>query len=224
MVGAVLGFIAVTAARRRDWTAAKRAGLTASVIFATFCGIYFAWTVWQSGRGVAGWVNPNRGNGQALTGSPVGDMLSNLFNTFQHLATMYQLQPQINGETVVIWATLLTVLFCAAPFMLMTASKAHSWGWLLGLATFVGVSAIAIVVQLQVFTANDEYFVLVSARYALAFIPWVVACLAVVASRRRLLRTSVGFVALGFSVMLLAELGLFTLGPALTSNANLLVG
>lgn len=224
IVAAVLGYVAVAAARRRDWAAAKRPALNAAVIFVSFCVVYFAWTHWQNGRGVAHWVNPNKANGQPLTGSKVGDMLSNLFNTFQHLATMYQLQPQINGETVVIWATLLTVLFCAGPFMLMTASRSRSWGWLLGLATFVGVSSIAIVVQLQVFSANHEYFVMVSSRYALAFIPWVVACLAVVASRRRLLRTSTGFVAFGFVLMLLAELGLFTLGPALISNTTLLVG
>lgn len=221
---AVLGFVAIVAARKRDWTGAKRAVLVASVIFASFCAVYLVWTHWQAGRGVPNWVNPNKANGQPLNGSKAGDMLSNLFNTFQHLATMYQLQPQINGETVVIWATLLTVLFCAAPFMLMTASRSYSWGWLLGLATFVGVSSVAIVVELQVFAANHEYFVMVSARYALAFIPWVVACLAVVASRRRLLRTSTGFVAVGFVVMLLAELGLFTLGPALISNTTLLVG
>ncbi|MBR7836242.1 glycosyltransferase family 39 protein [Actinospica durhamensis] len=224
IVAAVLGFVAIVAARKRDWTAVRRAALVAGVIVASFGAVYLAWTHWQAGRGVANWVNPNKANGQALTGSKAGDMLSNLFNTFQHLATMYQLQPQINGETVVIWATLLTVLFCAAPLMLMTASKSYSWGWLLGLATFVGVSAIAIVVELQVFAANHEYFVMVSARYALAFIPWVVACLAVVASRRRLLRTSTGFVAIGFAVMILAELGLFTLGPALISNTTLLVG
>ncbi len=224
IVAAILLFHAVVSARKRDRPAATRAVLNAAVIFVGFCVVYFAWTHYQAGRGVANWVNPNKANGQPLTGSKAGDMLSNLFNTFQHLATMYWLQPQINGETVVIWSTLLTVLFCAAPFMLMTASRSYSWGWLLGLATFVGVSSIAIVVQLQVFAANHEYFISVSARYALAFIPWVVACLAVVASRRRLLRTTTGFVAIGFAVMLLAELGLVTLGPALTSNANMLVG
>ncbi|WP_034265861.1 glycosyltransferase family 39 protein [Actinospica robiniae] len=224
IVAAVLGCIAISAARKRDWPAAKRAALVGSVIFVSFCAVYLVWTHWQNGRGVADWVNPNAANGVPIMGWTLGDILSNLFNTFQHLATMYQLQQQINGETVVIWATLLTVLFCAAPLMLMTASKSYSWGWMLGAATFVGVTSIAIVVELQVFTANDEYFVLVSARYALAFIPWVIACLAVVASRRRLLRTSTGFVVFGFVLMLLAEMEWFTMGPALTSNATLLVG
>jgi hypothetical protein len=224
MVAAVLGFVALTAALDRDWAAAKRLALVGSAIVAAFGAVYLAWTHWQAGRGEVGWVNPNAANSVPLKGSATGDMLSNLFSTFQHLGTTFYLQQQINGETVVIWGTFLTVVFCAAPFMLMTASKARSWGWLLGLATFVGVSLVAIVVEFQVFSVNDAYFVMVSARYALAFIPWVVACLAVVASRRRLLRTSAAFVGIGLAVMLLAETGLLTLGPALTSNATLLVG
>jgi hypothetical protein len=209
------------AARRR---AALRPLLVAASVYAAFLLTFLGWTVYQDHRGSPGWVNPNAADGLALTGSPVGDFVSNLFGTFQHLTTSYWLAPEVSGESVVIWATLLCVLFCAAPLVVMTASRSWSWGWLLGLGTFVGISAVAIAVQAQVFMANDQYFQVVSARYALSFLPWAIVCLAVVAHRRRLLRTGYAVVSLGLVVMLLAETGVFSLGPALSSHSSFLIG
>jgi hypothetical protein len=83
---------------------------------------------------------------------------------------------------------------------------------------------VALAVEAQVFTANDQYFAIVAGRYALCFLPWAIVCLAVVAYRRRLLRTTVSFVSLGLAVMLLAEFGVLTLGPALSNRTSFLVG
>jgi hypothetical protein len=58
----------------------------------------------------------------------------------------------------------------------------------------------------------------------MSFIPWVIACLAVVAGRRRLTKTSFTFVGIGMVVVVLAETGIFTLGPALVDQVSFLVG
>ena len=224
VVGGVTLFLGAAALYRRDRRAAIRPLLVTASIGLGFALTYGGWTVFQNHRGAAGWVNPNLGSGASLTGSPAGDLLSNLFGTFQNLTTAYWLPSTINGETVVIWATLLCVILVAAPLMLMTASRSRSWGWILGIGTFLGITAVSIAVETQVFVTNDQYFVNVSSRYALTFLPWAILCLAVVAGRRRLLKSSYTLVSLGLLVMLLAETGLFTLGPALASHASYLVG
>jgi hypothetical protein len=224
VVGAIVAVLAAAAWRRGDRSEALRGGATALAIAVAFCGVYGGWTLYQSGRGQAGWVNPNLADGLPLTGSAAGDLLSNMFGTFQHLTTSYWLADNVNGESVVIWATLLCVVLGAAPFVLMATTRVRSWGWQLGLGTAVGVSTIAVVVETQVFATSGRYFAIVTGRYALSFLPWVIACLAVVASRRRLSRSGVAFTGLGLTVMLLATTGLFTLGPALSSRTSFLIG
>jgi len=223
-VACVTGFMALAAVGRGDRARALRTVVPGAAIAAAFGVVYFGWSRFQAGRGRADWVNPNKGNGQPLTGSTAGDLLSNLFGTFQHLTTNYWLAPQINGESLTIWATFLGVVLGAAPLLVMVISRARSWGWALGLAAFVGVSCVSLVVEYQVYADNDEFFVQVAARYAMSFLPWLIACLAIVASRRRLLKTSMAFAGLGTAVMLLAETGLFTLGPALVDHTSFLVG
>lgn len=225
VVGGVAFVLAVRELRPgRDRRAALPPLRVAIAIGVGYLLVFLGWSVFQNHRGDPNWVNPNAANSVPLTGSKVGDFVSNLFGTFQHLTTNYWLGPEINGETVVIWATLLCVLFCAAPLLVMTVSRSWSWGWLLGLGTFLGISAVALVVEAQVYLANHAYFVIVPGRYALSFLPWAVVCLAVVAHRRRLLRSSYVFVAAGLLVMFLAETGLLTLGPALASRTPFLVG
>ena len=225
----IVGGVALVLAARealaaRDWRPALRPFLVAVSIGAGYLLVFLGWDVFQNHRGDPHWVNPNSVDSVPLTGSRIGDFVSNLFGTFQHLTTNYYLQPQVNGETVVIWATLLCVLCCAAPLLVMTVSRSWSWGWLLGLGTFAGISMVALVVEAQVYMANHAFFVIVPARYALSFLPWTVVCLAVVAHRRRLLRTSFLFVSAGLLVVFLAETGLLTLGPALVSRTAFLVG
>lgn len=223
-VGCVAAVMAIAARRRGERPEALRTGVLSAAILGSFAAVYLGWGLFQGHRGDPGWVNPNAGNGLPLNGSPVGDLLSNLFGVYQHLTTNYWLAPQINGETVTIWATMLGVVLGAAPLLVMVISRRRSWSWVLGLAAFVSVAAVSIAVEIEVFVENDEYFAMVSARYALSFLPWVIACLAIVAGRRRLLKTSVAFVGLGTAVLLLAETGLFSLGPALVDHVSTLVG
>jgi hypothetical protein len=210
--------------RSRDWRPALRPFLVAVAVGFGYLLVFVGWSSFQNHRGDPGWVNPNSVDSVPLTGSKLGDMASNLFGTFQHLTTNYYLGPEVNGETMVIWATLLCVVFCAAPLLAMTVSRSWSWGWLLGLGTFVGISMVALVVEAQVYVVNHAYFVIVPGRYALSFLPWAVVCLAVLAYRRRLLRSSFLFVSAGLLIMFLAETGLLTLGPALASRTSFLVG
>jgi hypothetical protein len=219
-----LGISALTFRRDRDLRAALRPCLVAVSILAGFLITFLGWDVFQNHRGVKHWVNPNAVNGMPLTGSKAGDFLSNLFGTFQHLTTSFWLQPQISGESVVIWATLLCLVFCSAPVAAMVASRSWSSGWLLGAGTLAGISAIPLAVELQVYMANHEYFQVVSARYAISFLPWTILCLAVVAHRRRLLRTTQLFVTFGLLVMVLAELHVVNLGTTLGSHTGFIVG
>lgn len=224
VVGAVTATLAVGALRRHDRAAAVRHAAITAAVAVGFAGTYAGWLWYQSGRGQAGWANPNAGDSLALTGSQAGDLLGNLFGTFQHLTTNYWLSDSVNGETVVIWATLLGVLLVAAPLCVMTLSRSGTWGWVLGLATFGGISAVALVVEAQVYLSSRQYFAVVAGRYALSFLPWAIACLAVVAARRRLLRSGTALVTLGLMVLLLSETGLFSLGPALSSQTSFLIG
>jgi hypothetical protein len=224
VVGATAFFMAVAALRRRERGEATRLLLVTGAIAVAFVLVFGGWSVFQDHRGVANWVNPNLADGTALSGSPTGDLLSSTFGIFGHLTTNFWLQPQIDGETVVIWATLLGVLLVAAPLMVMVAVRSRSAGWILGLGTFLGITAVTFAVQAQTFLANDEYFVSVAPRYALAFLPWAIACLALVASYRRMRWSIVTLVSVGLAVMLLAETGLFSLGPALTQTGTILVG
>lgn len=224
VVGGIAAVLAAGAWRRGDRGAALRAGRVALAVAVGFCLVYGGWTVFQSGRGQAGWVNPNLADGVPAAGSAAGDLLSNLFGTFQHLTTNYWLADDVNGESVVIWATLLGVVLGAAPFALLATSRARSWGWQLGVGTAVGISAVAVVVETQVYATSGRYFAVVAGRYALSFLPWAIACLAVVAGRRRLARSGIAFAGLGVAVMLLATTGLFTLGPALSSRTSFLIG
>ncbi len=223
-VGAVAAAIALRERRRADRRAAMRAAVFSAAVAVSFAVVYLGWSRFQHGRGDPDWVNPNLNNGLPLKGSPAGDLLSNLFGSYQHLTTNYWLAPQINGETVTIWATLLGVVLAAAPLMVLATSRLRSWSWVLGVATFAGVTVVSLVVELEVYLENHRYFAIVSARYALSFLPWVIACLAVVVGRRRLLKSSVAFVGLGTAVLLLAETGLFSLGPALVERVPTLVG
>jgi 4-amino-4-deoxy-L-arabinose transferase-like glycosyltransferase len=224
VVGAVTAVLAVQAARRRDWLSAGRQARVGAAVGAGFVGTYLGWLWFQSGRGQDGWSNPNAVDALDPTGSKAGDLLSNLFGTFEHLTTNYWLSDSINGETVVIWATLLGVLLVAAPLCVMTLSRSGSWSWVLGVATFGGISAVALVVEAQVYLTSHQFFAVVAGRYALSFLPWAIACLAVVATRRRMLRSGTALVAVGLTVLLLSESGLFTLGPALSSHTPFLVG
>ena len=224
VVGATAFFMAVAALRRRERSEAVRLLLVTCAVGFAFVLVFGGWSVFQDHRGVANWVNPNLGDGVALTGSPMGDFLSSTFGIFGHLTTNFWLQPQINGETVVIWATLLGVLLVAGPLMIMVAVRSRSAGWILGLGTFLGITAVTFAVQAQTYQANDEYFVSVAPRYALAFLPWAIGCLALVASHRRMRVSTVTVVSVGLAVMLLAETGLFSLGPALTQTGTILVG
>jgi hypothetical protein len=63
----------------------------------------------------------------------------------------------------------------------MATTRIRSWAWQLGLGTAVGVSAVAVVVETQVFATSGRYFAIVTGRGAISFLPWVIACLAVVA-------------------------------------------
>jgi hypothetical protein len=209
---AVAAVLAFAAWRRGEKARARALALAALAGAAAFCAVYLGWLLYQAGRGVAHWVNPNAP--PHLSGSQLGDLLSTWFSGFQHLVIDYYLPQQVNGETIMLWAMLLTMILVAAPLLVMAVSRGRSAAWILGLATLLGIVCYPPIVEFQVYMANKGYFPIVTGRYGMTFIPWAIACLAIVAGRRRLLRLSTATVGLGSVVMVLGLLGVFNLGPA----------
>lgn len=214
ILAAVLLVLAVVRRRAGDSHAAWRLILTAVAIGVSFLVVFKGWAIFQSGRGVPNWQNPIAGvTGRDYSGAPVDEMLSTTFSGFQ-LVTGYWLQPQLDGETVTLWSRLLNIVLAAAPFLALVAFRRRTPEWALGLATFGGMLAFPLIVELQVYSQSHLYFAYVTPRYGMTLIPLAVACLAVVANKLRLVRTSAAYVGVGLLVMLLASTGVWALGPA----------
>jgi hypothetical protein len=216
VVAGVTLVIALVRWRRGDRRGARGAAGVCLGILVAFCVVYFGWQAFQAGRGVADWVNPVAGvDDKPLTRAALRDLLGTSLSGFQGLVSSYYLQPQINGRTIADWATALNWLVVTAPFVVLVVGLVkRSPVWILGLATIVGILGYPMIVQVQVYLQNHEYFPQVNTRYGLTFVPWAVACLAIAASRGRLLKTTAATVGVGAAVMLLAVSGVLSLGGA----------
>jgi hypothetical protein len=206
-----LAIMAVAAARRGDRQRARRLGLVVAGVVGAFLVVFLGWTALQGLRGQDGWVNPlSHIAGRELHGLPVDELLGTSFSGLQ-LVTSYYLQPQVTGESVVLWARLLGALVTAAPLLALLAFAPRSPRWVVGAITLGGLLAFPLVSEAQVYLQNDQYLPTVAGRYGLSFVPWAFACLALVAADRRLVRTAAATVAAGAAVMLLAVSGVWTL-------------
>jgi hypothetical protein len=213
VLAAVILIMAVVRYRQRDRRQAAHLALTVVGMAVAFLVVYKGWSIFQSHRGVANWVSPIAGiSSEPVNGSPLNELLSTSFSGFQ-LINFYYLPAQINGEIVSLWGRVLGIIVTAAPFLAMASFRARAPQWVLGLATIGGILAYPLIVELQVYFEDREYFPAIVPRYGLSLIPMSLACLAVVASRLRMWRTFVLFVAIGVVVMLLAVTGWFQLGP-----------
>lgn len=181
----------------------------AGAIGLSFLVVYGGWAVVQSGRGVSDWVNPVAGiSSKPVVGSPLDELLSTSLGSFG-LVTGYYLQPQVSSEAVMIWARLVNVLLIAAPFMALVAYKRRSGSWLVGAATLTSLAVYPLLVELQVYLTSNSYFPTIIPRYGMALIPWVIACLALVAHRFHAVRLTTLTVASGALIMLLAVTGVW---------------
>jgi hypothetical protein len=214
LLAGVLVVMAIAQRRRGEAKSAARLLTAVAGIIVAFLVVYEGWSIYQSGRGVAHWVSPIRGlSGRDYQGSPVDEILSTSFQGFQ-LISGYFLQPQLNGETVTLWSRLLDTLVAASPLLAIVVFRARTPEWALGVATFGGLLAYPLIVEMQVLVSSHQYFPVVTSRYGITLVPFALACLAVVANRLRLQRTAVAYVGIGTLIMLLAATGVWSLGPA----------
>jgi hypothetical protein len=214
ILAGVLVVLGIARLHRGEARSAARLAPAVAGIVVAFLVVYEGWTIFQSGRGVANWVSPIAGlTGRDYSGSPINEILSTSFQGFQ-LISGYFLQPQLNGETVTLWSRLLNLLVAAAPFLAIVAFRAKSAEWALGVATFFGLLAYPLIVEVQVLIASDQYFPTITPRYGMSLIPFALACLAVVANKLRLRRTIIAYAGVGALIMLLASTGVWALGPA----------
>jgi hypothetical protein len=209
----VILIMAIVRRRQGERRQAARLALTVVGMAVAFLVVYKGWSIFQSHRGAANWVSPIAGiSSDPVTGFPLNELLSTSFSGFQ-LVPFYYLPAQINGETVSLWGRVLGILVTAAPFLAVASFRARTPEWVLGLATIGGLLAYPLIVELQVYFEDGDYFPAIVPRYGMSLVPMSLACLALVASRLRVRRTFLSFVAIGVVVMLLAVTGWFVLGP-----------
>jgi hypothetical protein len=214
ILAGVLVVLAIARLRCGEARSAARLLPAVAGIVVAFLVVYEGWTIFQSGRGVAHWVSPIAGlTGRDYNGSPVNELLSTSFQGFQ-LISGYFLQPQLNGETVTLWSRLLNLLAAAAPFLAIVAFRAKTPEWALGVATFCGLLAYPLIVEIQVIISSNQYFPTITPRYGMSLVPFALACLAVVTNKLGLRRTTAVYAGTGALLVLLASAGVWALGPA----------
>lgn len=166
------------------------------------------WHLYQSGRGAAQWTSPILGiNTRPIVGLPIKEFFSTMFTGFQ-ITSGYYLQPQINGFLIQMWAQFLTVFVAVLPFMAITLSKRYWPEWIVGVGTLFGIIAFPIVIQIQTFVAMNAYFPVITGRYGLTMIPWLMVCAVLVAVRHGRLWTLASVTAAGGVAVLMTVGGL----------------
>lgn len=199
----VAGMLVVAAGlrwRRGDRAAARAIAVVPVAIVLAATAVYVGWTAFQSGRGQPGWVMPLTGSQDPVQGMPFAELLSSSF-TGLRVGSAYFLPPVLNGQAIAPWSRLLGGLITAAPFMVLARFDARTPRWVVGAATLVGMLLVPLVVEIQVYLASGgtAYFPQVSTRYGMSLIPLAVAGVALVASDRSWMKTSL--LVTGFGVV-----------------------
>lgn len=197
VVAGLLTLLGVRRWREGERGPGRQLVVVAVAIVGTFLLTYLAWSLFQSGRGVEGWVNPvAHVSGRPVRGLPFDELLSTSFSGFG-LTSSYYLQSQVNGQAITAWAKLLTALVIAAPFVALALFRRWSPGWLVGLGLLAGMVLYPLAVEIQVYVSSGLYFPAVVVRYGMSFIPWAIAALVLVAAERRVGRVAAAVTGLG---------------------------
>lgn len=192
-----------------DATSGRRLVILTAVSVVGFVVVYKGWAAFQSGRGLANWVNPVAGTSDRATqGLPFDELLSTSFTGLNFVAN-YFLPSSINGEKVLLWNRAIAAVASAAPFVALLAFRARTWQWLVGLTALLGVLAYPLVVEVQIhLDQHGRYFPSVVARYGIAFVPFLLAAMALAVDKRHLRKVSLGFVGIGAITMIFATSGI----------------
>ena len=106
--------------------------------------------------------------------------------------------------------------FCNARGRLATTSQVLTSGrqvlrWIVGAVALGGLIAFPAVVEAEDLPSERPFLPTVPGRYGMSFIPWTVACLALVAGERRFLRTMATVLVAGALIVFLSVYGIFNL-------------
>jgi hypothetical protein len=194
------------------WRNGNRAGARQFLVIAlamvvAFVVVYKGWALFQSGRGVAHWVNPvAHVSSRPIHGQPFNELLSTSFTGLGFVSSFY-LPAQLNGETLLIWNRLLAALATAAPFMALFAFRTRTPQWIVGATALLGVAVYPLIVELQVYIESGDYFPSVVSRYGISLVPLLLIAAGLAASYRRWLRPVLAIGAFGILLTLLAVTG-----------------
>jgi hypothetical protein len=204
----VLVVVAIVAWRDERRDEARKLALIVLGVLAATVVVYGGWRLFQSGRGLPGWKSPIAGlSDRPVVGAPIGELFGTLFTGLQ-LLNGYYLAPQLRSTWFDIWVRVLAFLVAAAPVILLAITKKRDVErWLAG-AALIGMISYPILVELQVYTSSGSYFPYVPTRYGMSMIPLLLACLVMIAQRRRLNRSILVGVVTGAAVSLAAVSGL----------------
>lgn len=199
-VAGVVGVMALGASRRHRARASALAKVVVGVVGATLA-VFVGWGAFQQARGATDWQNPVLGvNSVPVVDDPVDEWLPTLFSVVG-ITKDFWLQDALASPYLVASARLLAVVLTAAPFMVFAATERGARTRAVGWAALLGVLAVPLVVQSQIYLGSGYYFPEVTTRYGLSLLPLTVGALALVVAARRWASAY-----LGLAVVLLALL------------------
>jgi len=209
-VAGVLVVVAIVLWRKAHREEAQRLALIAIGVLAATAIVYVGWTVFQSGRGLAGWKSPIQGfHDHPVVGSPVDEIFSTSFTGLQLINDFY-LPPQLGSTWFTLWVRVLAFLAAAAPLLLLAVTRKGAVERWLAAVALLGMISYPMIVELQVYTSQGRYFPVVVSRYGMSTIPLLIACLAMTAQRRGLHRPMLTGVGIGAVVTLTSAAGLIS--------------
>ena len=169
--------------------------------------VYKGWSIYQSGRGEAGWVNPIRLiSGRPYHGLPFDEWATTLFSGFPPTIG-YFLPPVLNGHEMVVWTRILDVIIGAGALGLLAVFKREDYRWKLGAALVGGLIAYPILVEIQVYSDSHVYFPTILPRYGMSLIPWCIAGVVILAAWRPFAKTFLAITVAGLALGLMSYAG-----------------
>jgi hypothetical protein len=211
-VAGIVLLLGIAAGRAGDRARAVRLAGVAVGIVGTILAVWLSWTAFQETRALAGWTSPIRGvNTSPVEGSPVDEWLPTLFSSFG-ITQDFWLQDALLGFAVVASAGLLSIVMTAAPFANVAAFRAGDARRLVGWTAMLGCAAVPVVVQVQTYVGDGDFFRHVTSRYGLSLLPLTIAAFVLVAQARswRVAPTVLGAVCI--SALLLSFAGVLATG------------
>jgi hypothetical protein len=207
-VGGLFAVIALVAWRRAHRERAKAFAKGAVAIAVGVLAVYEGWSVYQSGRGVANWVNPIAHiSGRPYRGLPFDEWASTLFSGFPPTTSDY-LPAVLSGQEMTVYLRILPIITGAAAIGLVVVFRRGEYQWQLGAALLAGLMAFPILVQVQVFLVARLYFPLIPARYGMSLVPWCIAAVAIIAAWRPFTRTFLAGTVVALAVGMASYLGI----------------